>query len=811
MLKKYISVKRNLILILLITLLSSVILVSCSDDTVINKNAPVITIKQDIVNGALGEVNIYDNIQSITDNEDNIANIIVTFEVSISGESVAVSNGTFFAENVGEYNIKITAKDTSSNTTNKTFKYLVEADSTDPVIVINNAEEIVNIGSSVNIKNYFTVSDNFTPVNEIALIYAVVYNTNEVSTTNGVFTASQNGNYIATITATDSFGNSVQSTVTFISKDALAPELVLNSNYGEIETGAETDLSEYIQQVSDNISSAENITISYTAVFYNAELTGESAPTAQGLFTPSEVGYYNIYITATDEAGNEAFQSVSLLSYPDDFDSKIKGTDSKQIALTGISNGEKTFISFEVLFVIKSNDNIATLKAPDGTILFGSGSIYNNALDKQWTGGGFAVTALGGQTSISFEAGQDSHVFFKNIEYAVVNGVITKDIDSIYGGHIVLPVDSNLQTGDSVGVSLDVFVVLDNYSLNGYAKIIAGVDMAILAANDLSQAPDVVQGKWVTYTFVTQVTNEQLSFNNRIISASLKGIPIMLYTLAQGSPMAGFAAIKNVNISISNVIDTLTVYGSTGTGGKAKPAVLQLGDDFSDGDDVIVTMKVKFNLSTPASSISRIYLPGNVVLMGSSAQVLPDIAAIDNSLTSDWFTITFVTKVKNGTDTFFRSNYPCTAGVTGVHFLFYEAGSASNFMSLQLIEIEKVLAVPGSISTSIAFPKVITESEIESGTLVNVTFKIKTMLHYSLGGLARLYVNTAIGAGNGSEYDLIELDEWTEITLEAYYTGQLEFRTGYTGLNETGIHLLFFDAGNTYNYICIKDISISIN
>lgn len=274
---------------------------------------------------------------------------------------------------------------------------------------------------------------------------------------------------------------------------------------------------------------------------------------------------------------------------------------------------------------------------------------------------------------------------------------------------------------------------------------------------------------------------------------------------------AGNSSYKSVVLLSTDVIGVMTVYGTTGTGGNARPAVYELGTGYSDGDDILVTMRIKFNLDSGSPlSTSRIYLPYDTILLGSSAQLIPSINAINNTLTVDWTEITFVTKVKNGTGVNFRSNFPCTPGITGLHILFFDAGSTSNYMSVELLEIEKVLAVMGTTSSN-KVPNVIKETEIPLDTLVQVTFKIRTVLVQPLGGYARLYVNYASGAGAGSAYSLTSLsDGWTEIKIDALISGQMIFRANYTSLNETGVHLLFFDAGYPFNYICLKDIQIEV-
>jgi len=179
----------------------------------------------------------------------------------------------------GTYNITVWADDLAGNEISKTFRFMI--DGTPPDISITN----VTNGSyhNTNVTIFVGISDVHLNVSENIIIL------DSASFVSGT-TVSSEGEHTLYVHAVDTAGNTASKTIIFII-DKTSPTITIISPDDGLITNQNVTLS---YSFSDNVSSVENITVS-----------GDESPY-------TEEGNYSIIITATDQAGNNASQTITF-------------------------------------------------------------------------------------------------------------------------------------------------------------------------------------------------------------------------------------------------------------------------------------------------------------------------------------------------------------------------------------------------------------------------------------------------------------------------------------------------------------------
>ncbi len=249
----------------------------------VDKEKPVIT--SDQIEVPYGEVFDVDAVD-VTDNHDSRDQI-----------TVKANTDSLDVNQLGTYNVDVTATDQYSNETTKTVKVKV-VDQVGPKIETLGSNQgyvvSVPVNGSKDLASYVKATDNVdgdvTPFIEAD---------KELNT-------SALGTQTITLKATDTSGNETEKTVEFAVADTEAP--VINLTNGEnvtINYGSTFDLNQYVQ-VTDNFDTV--------------------SPVVEGsVDTKKDDGVQTLTITAKDNSGNESKAQLNVT---------VKDTEAPQISLS---------------------------------------------------------------------------------------------------------------------------------------------------------------------------------------------------------------------------------------------------------------------------------------------------------------------------------------------------------------------------------------------------------------------------------------------------------------------------------------------
>ena len=798
---------------------SALTLFACTDNTSdivpSDTESPVITLAQEEVAGTLGEYSIYDNIVSIVDNVDDITSLQLSFSVTLDDTQIEVTEGTFTANKSGEYTVTIEATDSANNTDKQSFDYIVPADETAPVIELNKTLEPLDVGTTVNIYDYFTVTDNASAAVDITLSYTVTVGETAVAVENGVFLLSNIGDYLVKIKAVDQNGNSSEKEFTIISKDLKAPEIVLTQTVYKARVGETVKMNDFLVSVTDNVSTSSEISLTYLAMYDGVELSGVDAPDINGNLTITSIGKYSAYILAKDGDGNESYQTISIIGQPNEFEYAFD-SQTQDLQITSTVASGQVLVTAQVLFIADIADTELQLKNSLETILVGKDSPYNTELSRDWETIAFLADA-NDEISLSISGANASYAYLKDVTVTEIEGSVEKDQDSIYGGHTVLT--DALQVGDIVTVTFDAYVVQDNYSINENLQILGGKYSAVLASNNVllsSFVDPVALNEWKTYSFTTVISNEKISFvADRVISKQAQGIPIVLTTLASDNKdMAGWMALNNVSITKTDA--EYFVYPSATAEGIPVDVFCMPIEDCKEGDLLEFKMKIKSSFSAKVGSYAKIYANGPSVLCGANTMLTEydDLTALE-----DWTEIQFSINATSGPMKFRPEYRDYESEHVGLHLFFYDGFNSCNSMLIKDVECE---VVPWIKATGAGEAHVVgLGDEYAVGDTVEVTLRYR----YSYtSGTPDYYTRLILadygilfGSGSGYGYtDVIKattgLTDWVEITFATTVKKGGVFRSDWDTVCQDvkGIHFAFYDPQNSTaaNYVELDIVKI---
>ncbi len=212
------------------------------------------------------------------------------------------------------YTVSVTATDEYGNATfvenniEITGQYV---DDVKPTIDLSNVATTAKRGDVVDLTTV-GITDNVDAGEDLVVTYTVTVNGETVTVTAGKFTATVIGAYNATITATDSVGNSATETFTITvgKKTDTLPTITAPEGFKtEYSVKGQVNLSGYT-------ATAEDGTV-LDLVFEVTAPDGSAVTVSNNKFTFTVAGEYKVIIKAIDDDGNQATQNVTITAVGD--------------------------------------------------------------------------------------------------------------------------------------------------------------------------------------------------------------------------------------------------------------------------------------------------------------------------------------------------------------------------------------------------------------------------------------------------------------------------------------------------------------
>lgn len=173
---------------------------------VIEREPPVVTVTP-VESGYVGlPVNVSGATAVDADGKTLDVTITVTDD---NGKVYALTNGSFTPDKAGVYTVTCTAKD-GDLIGSAIYKLTVIADTEQPIIRVDFADQTVDLGATVTVPNASATDNAYS---DVTVTVKVTYGTEEVALQNGTFVAEKEGVYTVTYTATDGAGNVATKTV----------------------------------------------------------------------------------------------------------------------------------------------------------------------------------------------------------------------------------------------------------------------------------------------------------------------------------------------------------------------------------------------------------------------------------------------------------------------------------------------------------------------------------------------------------------------------------------------------------------------
>ncbi|MGI9264828.1 MAG: putative Ig domain-containing protein, partial [Gammaproteobacteria bacterium] len=238
----------------------------------------------------------------VSGNFSDIEGDSLTFSASglptnLSISASGVISGTPTNEDVGNYTVVVLATDPSSATATDTFNIEVTNTNDPPEVSSPIGNQSATEGSPYSL----VVSGNFSDPDGDQLGFTATGLPDSLTistggTISGTPLQSETGNYNITVTASDSLNETVSdSFVLTISNNNDPPELV-----SQISDAVATEDSPFTLDVSPNFSDPDGDTLSFVASGLPPSLTIDSSGLISGTPLQSDVGNFNITITASD-------------------------------------------------------------------------------------------------------------------------------------------------------------------------------------------------------------------------------------------------------------------------------------------------------------------------------------------------------------------------------------------------------------------------------------------------------------------------------------------------------------------------------
>ena len=251
-----------------------------------------------------------------------------------SSLDVKIDKSTFNKNQLGTYNVKVTAKDAFNNESEKTVEVSV-VDTAAPVISAKNSEGYavnVNLNGSSDIKTYIKAVDN------------VDGDVSEFMETDRTLDTSKKGVQAIVVTASDEAGNKSSKKFYFNVSDIAAPKITLKSgNKVTVNYGSSFDINDYVK-VSDN---TDHFTLN-----------------VDGDVNTKKEDEYKLNITATDNSGNKSQETLTV---------EVKDIEAPQLKLSASETKVFKGRSFDAYSYIKSSydnkdGNLVSKVEPKGSV-----------------------------------------------------------------------------------------------------------------------------------------------------------------------------------------------------------------------------------------------------------------------------------------------------------------------------------------------------------------------------------------------------------------------------------------------------------
>lgn len=205
---------------------------------------------------------------------------------------------------------------------NQTFGYYVTSDNVKPIIAVEHADRIAEIGDVITL--YVPeFADVLSPSAKSNCLVSVYKDGKPVNSTNGILLVNADafaeysfkiegfGSYLILYKYTDGSGKVGDDRYAITVTDIEIPTVTLDNYDGKpIKEKVNAEISPVAYTVKDNITASDKINV--TVVVYNSK--GVAVCVTNDKFTLTKADKYTVYIYCTDEAGNTAYVSYELIA-----------------------------------------------------------------------------------------------------------------------------------------------------------------------------------------------------------------------------------------------------------------------------------------------------------------------------------------------------------------------------------------------------------------------------------------------------------------------------------------------------------------
>lgn len=205
---------------------------------------------------------------------------------------------------------------------NQTFGYYVTSDNVKPIISVEHADRVADIGDVITLYAP-EIADVLSPSAKSNCVVSVYKDGKPVTGTNGVLLSNADafagysfridafGSYLVLYRYTDGSGKVGDDRHAITVTDTEIPSVTLDNYDGKpVQASVNAEISPAAHTVKDNITASDKINV--TIVVYNDK--GVAVCVTDDKFTLTKAGKYTVYIYCTDEAGNTAYVSYELIA-----------------------------------------------------------------------------------------------------------------------------------------------------------------------------------------------------------------------------------------------------------------------------------------------------------------------------------------------------------------------------------------------------------------------------------------------------------------------------------------------------------------
>ncbi len=285
--------------------------------TVIDHNAPVITLTQDEVNHVLGSaftITLGTDFTVVDEGEIDISAILTKPDTTTEDLNLVSNAFSFTPDVLGEYTITINAEDTDGNVAiQKTLTVnVIETDK--PVISVTN-ETINNALVDSNVTITFGADFTVTDASEYTISGTIAYESEEAVDINYTenkfsFTPENTGKYTITINAIDKFDNeAIAKTIIVNVIENVKPNVTINNATVSVIKG---NVVEYVFGTDFNVTDDSDYVITGTIAKASEQATSIDYLNDKFTFTPDTTGTYTLTIIVTDEFDNLEEKTVTI-------------------------------------------------------------------------------------------------------------------------------------------------------------------------------------------------------------------------------------------------------------------------------------------------------------------------------------------------------------------------------------------------------------------------------------------------------------------------------------------------------------------